>query len=116
MAESLVAASADERRSAGDELLQLQFLFHDLVQFSGAALSIVRVRVGDLHLMQLLAAARNGRAHGSFGIGRLLRLRDKCTHQFPFCADYVKFHSYNQFCKFRLWATGCVPGLWISTV
>src|ERR1041385_9518690 len=67
---------------ADDKLLQLQFLFHDLVQFNGTALSIVRVGVCDLQLMQLLAAPCNGRAHGSLRIVRLLRLRNKRPHEF----------------------------------
>jgi hypothetical protein len=61
-------------------LLQLQFLFHDLVQVGGTAVSIVRVGIRDLELMQLLAVSRDGCAHGSFAIGRLRLLRDEGPH------------------------------------
>jgi hypothetical protein len=101
---------------ADDKLLQLELLFNDLVQVSRAVFFVIRFGVCNFELMQLLATASNGRACWSLGIGRLRWLRDESPHQFSSCADYVNFHSYNQSCKFRLCATDCVPGLWISTV
>ena len=84
------------------KLLELQFLFYDLVQLGGTAIAIVRVGVRDLQLMQLLATAGNGRARWRFGIRRLRWLRDESPHQFTSFANNVNFHDYNQSCRFKL--------------
>jgi hypothetical protein len=77
-------------------LLQLQFLLHDFVQVSQPAFLVIRFGIFDFELMQLLAAARDGRADGSFAIGRLELLRDEGPHQFPSSADYVNVHCHSQ--------------------
>jgi hypothetical protein len=75
-----------------DELLQLEFLLHDLMEFGGPTFFVIGLGVRDFNLMQLLSAARDRRADGSFGVGRLRLLRDEGAHKFSFCADYVEFH------------------------
>jgi hypothetical protein len=86
MAESSAVVLRDDRIHER-RLLQLQLFLHDLMQLGGAAVSIVRVGVPDLKLMQLLATARDRRARWSLGIGWLLRLRDESPDQFTSCAD-----------------------------
>jgi hypothetical protein len=76
------------------ELLQLEFLHHDLVQLGRSAFLVIGLGIRNFEFMQLPAAARDGRADGSLGIGRLGLLRDKGAHKFSFFADHMKFHSY----------------------
>ena len=95
-------ASHECASPASEKLFQLQFLFDDFVQIVQPSFLVIRLGIFDFEFMQPLPMSCDGRAYWSLGIGRLWRLRNVRPHQLTSCADYVKFHLYNQSCRFKL--------------